>query len=76
MFNLPPIAILETNSAVNVSWEWLKFLERPVSILKKDSTVDVYLKVTKTFQCSYFFETLIDGGSFRLLMNEYEIAEK
>ena len=36
----------------------------------------LYQKVTKTFQSNYVFKTLIDGGSFRLLMNEYEIAEK
>ena len=53
--NLPPIAILETDSVANVSWEWLQFLGRTVNILIKDSTVDVYLKATKTFRSSYFF---------------------
>ena len=47
--SLPPITILEIDSAPNVSCEWLKFLGRPVSILKKDSTIDVLLEGFQTF---------------------------
>ena len=47
--NLPPIAILETDTATNISWDWLKFLGRPVNTLQKESTVDVLLKGYQNF---------------------------
>ena len=75
--NPPPITILESESAADVSWEWLKFLERPVNILKKESTVEVLLGDFQNFsEQLFFFETLIDGCFFKMWMNEYEIVEE
>ena len=52
--NLPPVAILETDSAANVSCEWWNFLGKCVGTLKKDSTVDVLLEGFQNFSEQLF----------------------